>query len=125
MTGLSVSSPVVQQLAAFLEAAALGALFAFFYDLYRAVRMQFRRLPSVLSVAADCFFWIAAAAAAILFLVYRRWGEIHIYIYIGLAGGFMIYLHYLSKYLLPLWQKGCGYFVRLCRRLAEDGREKK
>ena len=52
---------------AFLEAVALGALFAAFYDLYRVVRMQFRRLPPVLSVAADCFFWIAAAAAAILF----------------------------------------------------------
>lgn len=120
MTGLSASSPAIQQLVAFLEAVALGVLFAASYDLYRAMRMQFRRFPPVLSVATDCFFWIAAAAAAILFLVYRRWGEIYIYIYIGLAGGFMIYLHYFSKYLLPLWQKT---FARLCRRFAGGGKE--
>lgn len=122
MTGLSASSTAVQQMVAFLEAVALGALFAAFYDLYRVVRIQFRRLPPVLSVAADCFFWIAAAAAAILFLVYRRWGEIYVYIYVGLAGGFIIYLHNFSRYLLPFWQK---VFVQLSQLFARSSREKK
>ncbi|NMD42383.1 MAG: hypothetical protein GYA86_03620 [Firmicutes bacterium] len=125
MSGLSASSTSLQQLAAFLEAAALGAIFAFCYDLYRAGRLQFRRLPPFLSVAADFLFWIAAAAAAIGFLVYRRWGEINIYIYIAMAGGFIGYLRLFSSYLLPLWLRGGAFIVRLFRRPPGEEKAKK
>lgn len=122
MSSLAVSSPAFQQAVAFLEAAVLGLFFALFFDLYRAVRLQFRRFPPFLSAAADCFFWLAAAAAAVLFFVYRRWGEIHIYIYIGLAGGFICYLRYLSRYILPLLQRSIAFLARLFARPA-DGKE--
>lgn len=123
MTVISASSPAVQQLIAFLEALAMGAFFAAVYDLYRSLRMQFRRLPAALSVTADCLFWIAAAAATILFLVYRRWGEIYAYTYCGLAGGFIIYFYFFSSFLLPLWQKGFGFLFRpwQCRNKAAGG----
>lgn len=121
MAGLSVSSPAIQQLIAFAEAVCLGMFFALCHDLYRALRMQFRRPSPALSVILDCLFWIAAAVAAILFLVHRRWGEVHIYVYVGLAGGFALYLHYLSGYLLPLLRRGCALPVRLFRPPAGRG----
>ncbi|NLA11248.1 MAG: hypothetical protein GX883_03885 [Firmicutes bacterium] len=119
---LSASSTALQQLAAFLEAGALGAIFAFVYDLYRAVRMQFRRLPSFLSVTADCLFWVAAAAAAIIILVYRSWSEVNIYLYLALAGGFLLYFRCFSRYLLPLWLRGGAFIARICRRPAGEER---
>lgn len=122
MIGLPTSSTALQQLAAFLEAAALGVLFAFFYDLYRAVRMQFRRLPPFISVTADCLFWTAAAAAAVIILVYRSWSEINIYIYIALAGGFILYFRCFSRYLLPLWLRGGAFVSRICRSPAGDSK---
>ncbi len=112
MTVLSTSSPAVQQLIAFLEAMAMGAFYAAVYDLYRALRMQFRRLPAAISVTADCLFWVAAAVATILFLFYRRRGEIYTYTYGGLAGGFIVYFYFFSNYLLPIWQKGFGLLFR-------------
>lgn len=121
MTGPMISSPALEQLLAFLEALALGALLAFAFDLYRVLRLRFRRLPPALSAIADCLFFLAAAVAAVLFLVYRRWGEIHLYIYVGLAVGFMLYLRYPGNYLLPLFQKGCSSLARFCCR---RGREK-
>ncbi|NLA04460.1 MAG: hypothetical protein GX881_01940 [Firmicutes bacterium] len=100
-----------------MEAAVLGLLFAFFYDFYRAVRLRLRRFPPLLSAAADCIFWLAAAVAAVLFFAYRRWGEIYMYIYIGLAGGFICYLRYLSRYILPLWQRSLAFLARFLARL--------
>lgn len=99
-----------------MEAAVLGLLFAFSYDFYRAVRLRLRRLPPLLSAAADCFFWLAAAVTAVLFFVYRRWGEIYIYIYVGLAAGFILYLRYLSRFILPLWQRGFAFLARFFER---------
>lgn len=112
MTAPSVSSPAIQQLIAFLEAAAMGVIYAAVYDIYRAARLQFRRLPAALSVIADCLFWVAAAAATILLLFYRRRGEIHVYTYGGLAGGFIVYFYFLSGYLLPFWLKVFGFLFR-------------
>ena len=118
MTVLSASSPAVQQLIAFLEALAMGAFFAAVYDLYRSLRMQFRRLPAALSVTADCLFWIAAAAATILFLVYRRWGEIYAYTYCGLAGGFIIYFYFSAAFTSP-GRKGSAFFPAMA--VSEQG----
>ncbi|HPU00737.1 MAG: hypothetical protein GX890_03315 [Firmicutes bacterium] len=111
-----MAAPALQQLIAFLEAAALGAIYAAVYDVYRSLRLQFRHLPAVLSVTADCLFWAAAAAATILFLFYRRQGEIHAYTYGGLAGGFILYFYFLSGYLLPYWRRGFAFLLRLGRR---------
>lgn len=123
MPALSASSPVIQQLIAFLEALALGGLLAAAYDLYRAVRMQFRRLPAAFSVIADCFFWIAAAIVTIIFMVHRRWGEIHAYTYGGLIGGFIVYFYFISNLLLPLWLKGFGFLFKAwpCRNATAGG----
>lgn len=112
MSVLSASSPAVQQLIAFLEALLLGVVYAAIYDFYRSIGVQLRRFSAYLSFAADCFFWIAAAAATVAFLVYRRWGEIFVYTYGGLAGGFIIYFYFFSKYLFPLWVKGFAAFFR-------------
>ncbi|NLA26133.1 MAG: hypothetical protein GX878_01925 [Firmicutes bacterium] len=95
-----------------MEAFVLGMICAFAYDLYRSVRVQFRRLPFAASFIGDCFFWLVAAAATVLFLFYRRWGEIYAYTYGGLAGGFIFYFYYFSNILFPLWQKGFAFLFR-------------
>lgn len=118
MIAPAASSPAFQQLVSFLEAVSLGLLFAFLYDFYRALRSQLLPLTPLISVSADFFVWLIAAVAAVIFFVYRRWGELFIYIYIGLAVGFVLYFCYLSRYVLPLWGKGFGFIARLYRRLA-------
>lgn len=112
MTVLSASSPALQQLIAFSEALALGVIYAAVYDLYRSVRMQFGRLPAALTFIADCFFWVAAAVVTVIFMISRRWGEIHTYTYGGLACGFIVYFYFFSSFMLPLWQKVFGYILR-------------
>ncbi len=122
MSVFSVSSPAVQQLIAFLEALLLGSVYAAVYDFYRSIGVQIRRFSAALSFSADCIFWIAAAAATIAFLVYRRWGEIFVYTYGGLAGGFIIYFNFFSKYLFPVWVKGFSALFRRRHPRKEDER---
>ncbi len=112
MPPLSASSTAVQQIIAFLEALVLGMLYAAAYDLYRSIRAQFRRLPFAPSFIADCCFWIAAAVATVVFLFYRRWGEIYAYTYGGIAGGFVIYFYCFSEILYPLWRRAFGALFR-------------
>jgi len=101
----------MDQLFAFTEAVVLGAALAICFDVYRAVRFQIRRhLLKLLLIAADCLYWIAAALACIIIIISRRWGEIYFYSYLGLAGGFSLYLVMLSRFLLPFWN---AFFVRL------------
>ncbi|HOA34896.1 MAG TPA: spore cortex biosynthesis protein YabQ [Bacillota bacterium] len=112
MAAFPASSQAIQQLIAFSEAMAMGVIYAAVYDIYRSLRMQFRRLPAALSVVADCLFWVAAAVATIFFLFYRRQGEIHLYTYGGLTAGFIVYFYFFSGYLLPFWLKGFGFLFR-------------
>ena len=120
MEVLSTSSLALQQLIAIMEAVALGLIYAAVFDLYRSVRMQFRRMHVVLSVIADCSFWLAAAIATVIFLVYRRWGEVYVYTYVGLAGGFMIYFYFFSNFLLPVWLKGASFLFGLRRSRGKE-----
>lgn len=113
MTGISSPSLVLEQFYAFLEAAALGGALAACYDLYRAVRMQgLRRPPPAVLFITDCLFWVVAALACIGTFIFRRWGEVHFYTYLGLAGGSAVYFYRLSRFLLPLWS---GFFAAVFR----------
>ena len=106
----------LSQLLSFLKAAGLGALLAFYFDLYRALSSQIKRyLPRLVLFAADCLFWVIAALSCIAFVIFMMWGEIYFYSYLGLAGGFGLYLLTISRILLPFWQQ---VFAAVLRGLA-------
>ncbi len=114
------SSLVLEQLNAFLESLILGIVLGACFDVYRALWLQKkRRRPSLGFIVADCLFWVGAAAACIMIVYARRWGEIYFYTYLSLAIGFSGYIYFISRYLLPLWTR---FFHRIFFGLARLGR---
>jgi spore cortex biosynthesis protein YabQ len=108
----TTSSLVLEQLYSFLESLVLGVALGASFDLYRAIRLQGRRRSvTALSVLTDCLFWIVAAAACIAVIIARRWGEMYVYNYLSIAGGFIGYIYFISRFLLPLWIRLFGFIL--------------
>ncbi len=105
------SSLVLEQFYAFLESLVVGITLGACFDLYRALRLQGKRRITVLSVITDCLFWIGAAAACIAVIIVRRWGEVYLYNYLAIAGGFAGYINFFSRFLLPLWFRLFGLIL--------------
>lgn len=106
------SSLVLEQFNAFLESLVLGISLGACFDLYRAIRLQGRRRTlTAVSVITDCLFWIAAAAASIAVIIVRRWGDMYVYNYLSITGGFIGYIYFLSRFLLPLWTRLFGFIL--------------
>ncbi len=117
---METSSLVLEQLYAFLESLILGLALGACFDIYRALWLQKkRRRLSLFFIVADCLFWAGAAAACIMIMYVRRWGEIYFYTYLSLAAGFGGYIYFISRYLLPLWRR---FFHRIFYGLARLGR---
>ncbi len=117
MPAIDSPSLVLEQLYTFLEALALGAALAAIYDLYRAARRQgCRRPPAAALFIVDCLFWIFAALACLVTFIVRRWGEIHLYTYLGLAAGSGGYFYFLSRFFFPVWNRAFACLYRLARK---------
>lgn len=106
------SSLVLEQFYAFLESLVLGISLGACFDLYRALQLQGRRRSvTAVSVITDCLFWILAAVACIAVIIARRWGEMYLYNYLSLTGGFIGYIYFFSRFLLPLWIRLFGLIL--------------
>lgn len=50
-------------------------------------------------------FWIVLTPVVCLTLLWGNWGEVRLYVILGLALGAVVYLNILSKYIFPLMDK--------------------
>jgi spore cortex biosynthesis protein YabQ len=101
---VELRSQVLEQFLLFAESLAFGVILGAGFDIYRALRLQFKQRPfAASSVIADCLFWVGAAAVCILVILARRWGQIYLYSYLAIAGGFIGYIYFFSRFLLPPW----------------------
>jgi len=98
-------SIVQEQFYSFVEGLVVGVVIGAGFDIYRALRLQFKCRPiKAVSFITDCLFWVGAAAVCITVIMVRRWGEVYLYSYLAIAGGFAGYIYILSRFLLPLWR---------------------
>lgn len=102
---LYLDSMVLAQVEIFLEVFLLGFVLSFVYDIYRAFRLQWRRVRGEWLFFGDIVFWILSTLACLWFLFTFRWGEVHLYTYAGLAAGSGFYFAVLSRLLLGFWRK--------------------
>lgn len=101
---MELRSQVLEQFLLFAESLAFGVILGAGFDIYRALRLQFKKRPfAALSVIADCLFWVGAAAVCILVILARHWGQIYLYSYLAIAGGFSGYIYFFSRFLLSPW----------------------
>lgn len=87
------------QAATFLTTLVLGALLSVIFDFYRVLRGIFKP-RSAITYVFDLLYWLLAIFLAFSVLLISNWGELRFYIFIGLAGGALLYFRLLSRYVL-------------------------
>ena len=86
---------VYQQTLNFIITIGIGFLVGIIFDIYRVVRSiwQPKKLGTFIG---DIFFWILITFLVFTLLLMGNWGEVRIYVFLGLTLGFAMYIKYFS-----------------------------
>ncbi|WP_242836849.1 spore cortex biosynthesis protein YabQ [Desulfotomaculum nigrificans] len=95
--------PLLDQFYYFALTIFVGMVCGFCYDLYKVTRgtLRLRRLGTALG---DVLFWLMLTLVVFVLLLLGNWGEVRLYVLLGLALGAVIYLHFLSRRATSLLQ---------------------
>lgn len=86
---------LVHQVEAFAATILIGMAAGFCYDYYRVVRGVFR-LKKVGTFLGDIIFWLLTTALVFVLLLRGNWGEVRLYVFVGLSLGAFLYYRLFS-----------------------------
>ncbi|MBO8137015.1 MAG: spore cortex biosynthesis protein YabQ [Desulfotomaculum sp.] len=86
-------------------------LAGFLYDLYRVLVKLFK-LKKWGVMLGDLLFWLILTPLVFVILLMGNWGEVRLYVFIGLSLGAVIYLKWCSGYIVPLIYKLINIFKK-------------
>jgi spore cortex biosynthesis protein YabQ len=84
------------QLETFLLTVVTGMLLGLLFDFYRIMRGVFKPRWFVTSVA-DLLYWLVATVFVFVALLFGNWGEVRLYVFIGLFVGVLLYYWLFSR----------------------------
>ena len=86
---------VYQQAVSLVITIGIGFLVGIIYDIYRVTRglWQPKKLGTFIG---DLFFWVIITIMVFTLLLLGNWGEVRVYVFLGLALGFLMYIKYCS-----------------------------
>lgn len=87
---------LLYQARAFFITIAIGALAGFCYDYYRVIRRIYR-LKTVGTYVGDTLFWLVTTVVVFISLLWGNWGEMRLYVLIGLGTGALLYFRLFSR----------------------------
>ncbi len=104
--------PLADQITVFAWTLAIGMLAGLCYEIYRAVSDTLR-LRRVGTFTADLIFWLFLTALAFFLLVKANYGQLRLYVFIGLLLGAFLFVRFLGDiaYTVVRW------FFRLAGRM--------
>lgn len=86
---------LAEQTYAFLMTILAGGVIGLLFDVYRALRAYLR--PKQFATAiTDLFYWIVVTPTVFAMLLAGNWGELRLYVLIGLVIGLILYFQALS-----------------------------
>lgn len=87
--------PLDQQMGSFFITVGAGLVMGLIYDFYCLLRnrLQFRR---VATGVGDLVFWTVTTILTFGLLLVANWGEVRLYVFLGMAAGLGIYLRWLT-----------------------------
>jgi spore cortex biosynthesis protein YabQ len=102
------------QIESFLITVFCGVIIGFLFDGYRVLR-GILNPQSFLTDVGDLIFWAVSTLVVFATLLMTNWGEVRLYVFIGLAIGLTVYIKLLSRpvtgVLIALW-RFCGMVGR-------------
>ncbi|NLJ75977.1 MAG: spore cortex biosynthesis protein YabQ [Peptococcaceae bacterium] len=87
---------LLSQARAFFMIIAIGIIAAVGFDYYRAVRRAFR-LKKAGFFLGDIIFWLVTTVIVFILLILANWGEMRLYVFLGLGLGVLLYFCLFSK----------------------------
>jgi spore cortex biosynthesis protein YabQ len=111
---------VVDQLIVFLSVVLLGVLVGVIFDLYRTLRKIWQPGHWGTSLG-DALFWIFVTIFVYVFLIMTTWGEVRLYVFMGMGIGLVTYLKLFSyivrRYLLKFYSILSKSFIFILKLL--------
>jgi spore cortex biosynthesis protein YabQ len=107
---------IFDQIFAFLVTIGIGFLAGILFDIYRVIRGLWnpRRLGTYIG---DILFWIVMTIVVFTLLLVGNWGEIRIYVFIGIAAGAYLYVRLLSERFQKIIRKSFIFTKKLLTKL--------
>jgi len=90
------------QVETFLLTVIIGMFLACVFDGYRVLRGSLKPRPWV-TWLGDLAYWIFATIVVFFGLMVGNWGELRLYVFLGLISGAGIYYRFFSRYTLRLY----------------------
>lgn len=87
---------LLSQARAFFITIGIGILVAFCYDYYREFRRTFR-LKKTGTCLGDLTYWLVMTVIVFTLLLQANWGEMRLYVLLGIGLGALLYYYLLSK----------------------------
>lgn len=108
---------LAHQLTAFISVAAAGMAGGFLSDLYRLLRMEYRRWSGLV----DGLFWLVAGPAMLLLLTLANWASLRFYLFVALGLGYFLYRQLFSSVVTWLLMEGSRWLGASLRGVASVG----
>lgn len=102
---------IYDQIISFLVTIGIGFLAGILFDIYRVIRSlwQPRKIGTFIG---DMVFWIILTIVAFILLLLGNWGELRIYVFLGICLGYYIYQRRFSKKTQKIIKKIIVIFLR-------------
>ena len=95
--------PVSEQLTLFALMVTMGIILGIIFDFYRAIR-GIAEPGKFFTIVGDIIFWVIATVIVFSALMWKTWGEMRAYVFIGLIIGFIVHWYYISPLVLKLFK---------------------
>lgn len=103
------------QLDTFIYTLITGILLGIIFDVYRVMRRTFKPQIWVTSFT-DLLYWLLATFLVFTTIIIGNWGEVRLYVFIGLILGVISYFRFVSR--IVIW-----LIIRIIRRLSMMARK--
>lgn len=87
---------LINQAGAFTSTIIIGMSAGLLYDYYRAFRAAFK-LKKTGTFVGDIIYWLVTTALVFGMLLWGTWGELRLYVFIGIGLGALLYFYLFSR----------------------------
>ncbi|WP_161256471.1 spore cortex biosynthesis protein YabQ [Heliomicrobium undosum] len=108
-------TPLAQQVYGFVLSAVGGLVLGTAFDLYRTIVGVGRRRWWV--AVADVLMWMIGAGLFFLLLLWGHWGEVRLYLFLGLACGLGLYYRFMTEEVRAFWEGMLELILHLLQTL--------
>lgn len=102
------------QLEMFILTIVTGVCLGMLFDFYRILRGMVKPHWAITTIG-DLAYWLLATGIVFGAMIIGTWGEMRMYVFLGLAGGVLLYYRLLSKKTLGLMAHFIRFIIKIVR----------